>query len=85
MPSFFCKDTTIKKQEGFKIMNILIYNSYLIRQSTIVNRTSAFLHGESHKLFVRVHFDTDEIGDGEGDSADNRGFCLSYVQQPCTS
>ena len=36
-------------------------------------------------FFVRVHFDTDEIGDGEGESADNRGFCLSYVQQPCTS
>jgi len=32
---------------------------------------------------VRVHFDTDELGDGEGETADNRGFCLNYVQQPC--
>jgi len=35
---------------------------------------------------LRVHFDTDENGDGEGEEGtNNRGFCLNYVQQPCTS
>ena len=36
-------------------------------------------------LYFRVHFDTDETGDGDADDEkDNRGFCLNYVQQPCT-
>ena len=32
---------------------------------------------------VRVHLDKDE--QDEGTPANNRGFCLEYVQQPCTS
>jgi len=32
---------------------------------------------------VRVHLDANE--EDEGTPANNRGFCLQYVQQPCTS
>lgn len=33
---------------------------------------------------LRLHFDSDETGDGAPGHG-NRGLCLNYVQQPCTS
>jgi len=47
--------------------------------------TPCSVYSYTRPFTVRVHFDTDETGDGEDDEGkDNRGFCLNYVQQPCT-
>ena len=54
---------------------------------SVTNHPSPSMHCPIYSFVrpfaIRVHLDADEADDGT--PANNRGFCLQYVQQPCTS